>query len=154
MTSVYNKAVSDNIVKSLNISLQQCETAAHSDGSMASDDSIFQLAVAHGQTVSVATGDFGAFQCGAGILSVSYPASSPYVVAVGGTTLSTTATGGYISETARSGGGGGSSAFEAEPSWQASFVGGTTRALPDIAFDADPSSGAQITVGEPTLDKF
>jgi pseudomonalisin len=143
LTAVYNKAVSDNIVTILNISLQQCETAAHSDGSMASDDSIFQLAVAHGQTVSVATGDFGAFQCGVGILSVSYPAT-PYVVAVGGTTLSTTGTGGYTSETAWSGGGGGSSAFEAQPSWQTSFVGGTTRALPDIAFDADPNSGAQI----------
>lgn len=68
----------------------------------------------------------------------SYPASSPYVVAVGGTVLTTTSSGTYSSETAWSSGGGGVSKYEAKPSWQngVSAITGTKRGEPDIAFVA------------------
>lgn len=142
LTQTYNQVVTDDIATVTNVSLGECETANYNDGSMAQDDQIFELAVAQGQLFSVASGDSGSNQCGSG--GVSYPASSSYVIAVGGTTLSTNADNTYASETAWSGSGGGPSAYEAQPSWQAGVVPGTQRGVPDIAFDADPNSGAYI----------
>jgi pseudomonalisin/xanthomonalisin len=86
----------------------------------------------------------------------SYPASSPYVIAAGGTTLST-GTGGasYVGETGWSYSGGGPSLYEAMPSWQAGIVPGTMRGVPDVAFDADFTSSPNSDVtyildGSPT----
>ena len=144
LTMTYNKAVSDNVATIVNVSIGECETTAHTDGAMAQDDAIFKIAVVQGQSFSAATGDSGSDPCGAG--TVDYPASSPYVIAVGGTTLSTNSNGTYASEVAWSLSGGGPSAFEPQPNWQSGIVPGTTRGIPDLAFDADPSSGAQIVV--------
>lgn len=74
-----------------------------------------------------------------------YPASSPYVVAVGGTKLSLAADGSVISETGWSGSGGGVSAYEPIPSYQSDY-GLTTsrRAVPDVSYNADPSSGVSV----------
>jgi subtilase family serine protease len=78
----------------------------------------------------------------------SWPAASPYVIGVGGTTLETTSsTGAFISESAWSGSGGGVSAYETEPSFQKSYnipKANKMRAIPDIAYDADPASGFPI----------
>ena len=151
LTATYNQAVTANVAEVINVSLGECETAAHSDGSMASDDVIFEMGIVQGQTFSVASGDQGSRQCGSGgvngssygsLVGDSYPASSPYVIAVGGTTLSTTSSGAYSSESGWAFSGGGPSLYEAQPSWQAGIVPGTKRGVPDIAFDADPSSGA------------
>ncbi|MFN8613249.1 MAG: hypothetical protein U0931_37270 [Vulcanimicrobiota bacterium] len=80
---------------------------------------------------------------------VSWPAASPNVVAVGGTTLSFAGTGAR-SETAWSGTGGGVSAYEPRPAYQASSVPGlgsvTRRSVADVAFNADPSSGQYVAV--------
>jgi pseudomonalisin len=151
LTATFNKAVTDNIAKVINISLGECETTPYADGSMSADDAIFSTAIMQGQTISVASGDTGAYECGTGgvngssygsELGDSYPASSPYVIAVGGTTLSTSGTGStYSSETAWAYGGGGPSLYEAQPSWQSGIVSGTKRGVPDVAFDANPSSG-------------
>jgi pseudomonalisin len=149
LTKTFNKAVSDNIAKVINVSLGECESAAYGDGSMASDDQIFQIAIAQGQTFSVSSGDSGSKECGnpqGTAVGASYPASSPYVIAVGGTTLSTDANGNYASETTWSGTGGSPSLIELKPSWQNGVVSGTYRGVPDIAFDADPYSGAIIVV--------
>jgi pseudomonalisin len=154
LAATYNKAVTDNIAKIINVSLGECETAAYSDGSMSADDVIFSTAVMQGQTFSVASGDTGAYECGTGgvngssygsELGDSYPASSPYVIAVGGTTLSTSGTGStYSSETAWAYGGGGPSLYEVQPRWQSGIVPGTKRGVPDVAFDANPSSGVLL----------
>lgn len=144
VTSTYNKAVSDNIATIINVSLMECEATASSDGSLAQDDFIFKMATLQGQTFSASSGDDGSTQCGN--QSVSYPASSPSVIAVGGTTLSTNANGTYASETAWSHSGGGPSAHEAQPDWQSGIVPGSFRGVPDVAFDADPASGAVIVV--------
>jgi pseudomonalisin/xanthomonalisin len=154
----YNTAVSDNVAKVINVSLGECETGAKSDGTEATDDQIFETAVAQGQTFAVASGDSGSYECGGRTSYQSYPAVSPYVIAVGGTTLSTTSAGVWSSETAWSctsyrtcpqsadgGGGGGVSSTETAPSWQVSSgVLGTSkkRGVPDIAFDANPNSGS------------
>ncbi len=89
-----------------------------------------------------ATGDSGG--------AIDYPATSPNVVAVGGTSLKFTNSNALASETAWSGGGGGCSAYETAPSAQSSFsqysqVGcNGKRAVPDVSMEADPNSGVSI----------
>ncbi len=161
LTANINKAVTANATKIIEVSLGSCETDAQSDGSAAAQDAILAVAVAQGQTFAVATGDLGADECPSDGLSTpvpSWPAASQYVVAVAGTRLTTNATAdAWIGETAWTKTGGSSSTFEPKPSWQSTFsetigattytVPGTTRAVADVAFDADPKSGAVIFYG-------
>ena len=157
----YNKAVTDNQAKVINVSLGGCETDETSVEP--TQDQIFQTAVAQGQTFSVSSGDSGAYECGATAgKAQSYPAVSPYVMAIGGTTLSTTGGNAWSSETvwacssasscqqsSSGGAGGGPSLTETAPSWQtASGVLGTAtkRGVPDISFDASPNSGALVLI--------
>ncbi|MHB8490671.1 MAG: S53 family peptidase, partial [Solirubrobacteraceae bacterium] len=83
---------------------------------------------------------------------VDYPASSPYVVAVGGTRLTLSAGGAWSGETVWNGegasGGGCSLHFEAQP-WQWGLPNwplgcGQKRALADVSADADPYTGAAV----------
>ena len=147
LTTAYNKAVSDNQARVINVSLGECETYTYQDGTMAADDQIFAVAVAQGQTFSVSTGDDGSNECGGSPRGTtpSYPASSPYVVAVSGTTLGTGSNNSWASETLWSKAGGSPSTVEPKPSWQTQG-GGTTRDVADVAFDADPNSGSIIIV--------
>jgi pseudomonalisin len=145
LTAGFNKVVADGNVKIINVSLGECETGARLDGSMSADDSLFAQAVAQGQTFTVSTGDSGSAECGRIRKGQSYPAVSPYVVAIGGTTLYT-ASGAYSSESTWSGGGGGPSNYEAKPSWQSGVGSASARSVPDYSLDADPNSGAKIVV--------
>ena len=151
MVADFNTVVSANAAKVINVSLGECETSAEGDGSAAAADAIFQQADAQGQTFSVSSGDSGSNECGRGGprgTTPSWPASSPYVVAVGGTTLNATTTT-WQGETVWSGTGGSPSTFEPIPSWQVGVgknAGSQYRGVPDIAFDADPNSGAIIVV--------
>jgi pseudomonalisin len=148
LTPTYNQAMAANVAKVINISLGECETSASNSGAMAADDQIFLAAQAQGQTFSASSGDSGANECGHGRgTTPSYPASSPYLVAVGGTTLTTSGTGNttWSNETVWAGTGGSPSLVEPKPSWQTT-VSGTKRGVPDIAFDADPNSGSIIIV--------
>ena len=102
------------------------------------DDSRFTTPVGHsGVTFVAASGDSGA--------PVGYPSISPTVLSVGGTTLSLNDQT-YASESAWSGSGGGISAQESRPSYQKGIVtqSATFRANPDVAYDADPSSGVSV----------
>jgi pseudomonalisin/xanthomonalisin len=149
LTTELNKVVTDDLAKVINVSLGECETSANSDGSLAADDKIFKQAQAQGQTFAVSTGDSGSNECTSSRTGTtpSSPASSPYVVAVGGTTLTATSANVYTSETAWTDTGGSASKYEAQPSWQSGYVPNTTkRGLADVAFDADPNSGAIIIV--------
>jgi pseudomonalisin len=147
----FNTVMTANAAKIINVSLGECETSANSDGSAAATDQIFQAAVAQGQTFSIATGDRGADECqpfpG---LTPSWPASSPYAVAVAGTTLNATTTtwSGEVvwnNLSSQNGATGGSpSTFEPKPSWQNALVPGTKRGVADVAFDASPFSAAVI----------
>ncbi|NKJ23757.1 S53 family peptidase [Dyella sp. SG609] len=147
LTQAYNQVVTDNQARVINVSLGECETSANSDGSMAADDQIFALGVAQGQTFSVSTGDSGSNECSKAPRGTtpSYPASSPYVVAVSGTTLSTGTGNSWAGETLWSKAGGSPSTLEPKPSWQTQG-GGTTRDVADVAMDADPNSGSIIIV--------
>ena len=141
-------------------SFGECEFDAYLDGSMLADDEAFAQAALQGQTVFASAGDTGGF-CSvgtpngvpAGVPDVNYPAASPYVVGVGGTTLITNSTGGYSQELAWTAGGGGISYFESAPAWQkgdgvVGTIAGTAnlRTLPDVSMDADPNSGANVYV--------
>ncbi len=147
LTAAFNRVVSDNQAQVINVSLGECETSAYQDGSMAADDQIFALGVAQGQTFSISTGDSGSNECTKKPTGTtpSYPASSPYVVAVSGTSVTTGTSSSWVSETLWSGSGGSPSTVEPKPSWQ-TRGGGTTRDVADVAFDADPNSGAIIIV--------
>jgi subtilase family serine protease len=77
--------------------------------------------------------------------TTSYPAVSPYVVAVGGTTVNTNSRGAFESEIGWSDGGGGVSSFEAKPAWQAGVKNtGVKRSIPDISADGDPNTGLSV----------
>jgi hypothetical protein len=92
-----------------------------------------------GVTYLFASGDGGAYA------GTQYPAASPDVLAIGGTTLSVGR--GYNGETGWSGSGGGVSSYEPIPSYQVGKINGvsaTTRAEPDVSMDANPSSGVPI----------
>jgi hypothetical protein len=76
---------------------------------------------------------------------IEWPASSPNVLAVGGTALSVNSSGGWSSEAGWSGSGGGPSAYETRPSYQSGVVTSTTmRANPDVAYDAAPATGFAV----------
>jgi kumamolisin len=131
--------------------------------SMQALDAACQSAAALGVTITVAAGDNGSSDGGNGN-NVDFPASSPHVLACGGTTL--VGSGATISsetvwnETASNEGatGGGVSNVFAKPTWQANAnvpapsqnAGG--RGVPDVAGDADPTTGYTIRVdGEPLV---
>ncbi len=155
----FSRWATDNLAKGASASLGECEAYPYLDGSMVVDDMIFLEAAAQGQTFFASSGDTGSFcplpavsmnGVPAGAPLVSYPAASPYVVGVGGTTLLTDRSGNYQSEVSWYSGGGGLSQFEAAPSWQAAAVSllstAGTRGVPDMALDADPNSGATVYV--------
>ena len=103
-------------------------------------DSLFNVA---GTTFVASSGDSGGYNSG----GASYPASSPNVLSVGGTTLFLSG-GNYASESAWSGSGGGLSKVEAEPAYQKAVVPSsfttTVRAIPDVSMDASPNSGVPV----------
>jgi subtilase family serine protease len=77
---------------------------------------------------------------------VSQPAVLPNVISVGGTSILRTASGLLQEQVAWSDGGGGISAYVPIPSYQSvvSTIAGSNRAVPDIAMDANPSSGVWV----------
>jgi uncharacterized repeat protein (TIGR03803 family) len=89
-----------------------------------------------GVTFFASSGDSGA--------GVNYPACSPYVVGVGGTTLALDSSGNITSETAWSGSGGGPSVYEPIPRYQTGWWSGANRSVPDVAYDADPATGVPV----------
>jgi subtilase family serine protease len=89
-----------------------------------------------GVTFMASTGDGGS--------PGEYPAYSPNVVAVGGTSLTLAPGNGYGSEQGWSGSGGGTSAYESEPSYQSAVQNTGKRTTPDVAFDADPNTGVAV----------
>jgi kumamolisin len=133
--------------------------------SMTALDAACQSAAALGVTITVAAGDNGSSDgVTDGANHVDFPASSPHVLACGGTTLE--ATGSTITsetvwnETANNEGatGGGVSTVFPQPTWQASASAPIPppstpgRGVPDVSGDADPATGYTIRVdGQTTV---
>jgi subtilase family serine protease len=152
-----NRWVSQDVARSGSASLGECDVLPFLDGSMIVDDMALAEAAAQGQTFFASTGDTGS-SCAvaptngvpaSGPPDTEYPASSPYAVAVGGTTLLTDNADNYTGELAWNAGGGGASPVENGGYWQNGVVptyAGNIRGLPDVALDADPTTGALIYV--------
>ncbi len=122
----------------------------------------FKQAAAVGITVAVATGDTGSTGCSAGggnsaaiaLPSTGYPASSPWVVGVGGTNFTLDSRNRITEEVVWNqapisfgAGTGGPSLIFRQPSWQRGPGVGTNtgaRATPDIAMLADNTPGYSI----------
>jgi hypothetical protein len=100
-----------------------------------------------GVTFVASTGDYGT-------ADPEYPAFSPNVLAVGGTSLNLNGDGSYIGEAgwgyqsaaagAFIGSGGGLSLYEPEPAYQQGVQSTGSRTTPDVSFVADPNTGAWI----------
>jgi len=133
-----NKAVSSNVVKAFNMSFGECEFFPYFDGAMLLDDEMFGEAALQGITPFASSDDQGSACPVEGTNGVplsgppdtSYPASSPYVISVGGTNLFTNANYTYDFETAADFSGGGPSYFETSPFWQAYTGSGTLPIVP------------------------
>ncbi len=154
------KAVSQNRVKAFNMSFGECEFYPYIDGSMLVDDQTFAEAALQGITPFASADDNGS-ACPAeatngvplsGPPDTAYPASSPYVIAVGGTNLFTNADFTYDFETGWEASGGGISYFETAPFWQSYTGGGSLpivpsaeagqRGVPDVSMCAGGSEYA------------
>ena len=100
-----------------------------------------------GVTFVASTGDYGA-------AFAEYPAFSPNVLAVGGSSLLVNADSSYNSESGWGyystgdgtfiGSGGGLSQYESEPAYQANVQSTGSRTTPDVSFLADPATGVWI----------
>lgn len=145
--------VTDGRARQGSFSAGECEVLAEVSGLRSAADEILGEAVLQGQTLFTASGDTGAFcpaltgvnGVPAGIPDQNFPAASPGAVGVGGTTVVNL--GGPARETAWYGSGGGRSFLEAQPAYQSgaggSFLPGQ-RGVPDVAIDADPTTGYQV----------
>ncbi|MGH8148262.1 MAG: S53 family peptidase [Rhodanobacteraceae bacterium] len=155
ITDAINEAVTPTVgeprAQVVNQSFGECERFEDinqgGDGSAQADDALYQLGALQGQTFTASTGDSGANNCSFGnpLDSASYPASSPWVVAVSGTTLRASHTT-WARENVWIDSGGSPSSFEKAQSWQAPLTYGPFAGQrgPDVAFDANPNSGAII----------
>ena len=115
-----------------------------------------------GTVITASSGDHGYLSREANENSVEYPASSPHVVAVGGTRLTLGSGGAWASEKVWNGygasGGGCSTIFEA-PAWQQSVAGFAAvgcagkRAVADVSADADPYTGVAVYDSTPVIEQ-
>ena len=81
----------------------------------------------------------------------AYPASGPWALGVGGTTLRLDAGGAVLGETAWSGSGGGVSAYTPKPAWQSPASTAVRRAVPDVSYAGDPATGFAVYSSTPYL---
>ncbi|MGH3508930.1 MAG: S53 family peptidase, partial [Nocardioidaceae bacterium] len=173
----------DAHIGALSVSWGSCE-AQNDAGAIDAAEPIIESLVAAGVTVFASSGDSGAYDCTSydvdgnpvdATVGVDYPASSPVVIGVGGTNLSsqtaafnngsnwsetawscTTVTDCFTDPDATGGSGGGVSDTFPEPSYQSSTLSTTQndrggRLVPDIAVEGDPATGFIIDTTDPTL---
>lgn len=149
----------------LSISWGYAEDAsgAWTNGALDAINDTLKAAALLGVTICVAAGDDGSDdQVGDGHAHVDFPSSSPYVLAVGGTTLKRSASG-TVTETAWRDGdglrqdnggstGGGVSTYFPRPDWQTVTIKSINpgaiegRIVPDVAADASANTGYWVVV--------
>ncbi len=131
------------------------------------DPTLFAMLAAEGIAVFVSSGDAGAQGCARPAIPgaqdqqcVSYPATDPSVVSVGGVTTPLDGAGRIVGpvttwgvQTGSGGTGGGVSAYFPQPAFQhVPGVVGTTRNQPDLSLEADPNTGVGTIVNaDPAL---
>jgi subtilase family serine protease len=151
IVALFNHLVLDNRAKLASFSWGACN-AGLPGAYLDAVNTALKLAALRGITVFVASGDSGSYDCQRSDfadhrLTVDFPASSPQVVAVGGTLLSVDKNGAYVGEAgwedtlSFAGGGGGVNPDDDAPSWQAAAGVKGHRGLPDVSASASPDSG-------------
>lgn len=116
-------------------------------------DQVAQEAGILGVTITASSGDSGSSDgVNDGRNHVDFPASSPHIMACGGTRLAAAANHTIASETVWNDGpqggatGGGYSTVFARPAWQSAVVSQTGRGVPDVAGNADPDTGYEVLI--------
>jgi subtilase family serine protease len=103
------------------------------------NDAYFTTPAGHsGITFVAASGDDG------GLFGPGWPAISPNVLSVGGTSLFLDSSGNYSHESGWSGSSGGVSFFAPEPSYQAHAQNTGFRTNPDVSIVGDPNTGVYV----------
>lgn len=155
----YTRIASDDAAKEVSTSWGETENNLPTVFSQAENTIFLQMAT-QGQSIYAAAGDTGAYD-DTRDLSVDDPASQPYVVGVGGTSLNVaSAGGGYESESTwsdptpeffgpprGSGGGGGISDVWMTPDYQntvSTLASTNQRNVPDVSLNSDPNTGYSI----------
>lgn len=105
-----------------------------------------QIRTAYGLSQISHTGVVYTASAGDSGSQAQWPAVSPNVLSVGGTSLTTNADGSYQSESAWSSSGGDPSVYESTPTYQSNWtsVVGTQRGVPDVSWDANPNTGVAV----------
>jgi kumamolisin len=153
--ALYNRIVTGRPGQVVTTSWGACE-ATMPVAAQQTNDNIFANANAIGQSWFAASGDGGSRFCRV-MPSVAFPANSPHLIGVGGTTAtcsaglnaSNPACVGYGSERAWSGSTGGVSQVFVRPAFQAGCAvpAGTQRLVPDVALASDPTPGIYLAIG-------
>lgn len=148
-------ALDHNIGKIISQSWATTENTLFFNGGyqvLKSFDAFYRQAAADNVTVFGSTGDNGVGNPGVNgklypFPTVNFPASDPFVTAVGGTTLTADTQGNYQSEVGWSGSGGGVSQYFGQPDFQQDNLPASVektldhhRGIPDISYNADPGS--------------
>ncbi len=133
-------------------------------------NSLLEYGASQGVNIDYSSGDFGDYSTVLGLVTVSFPSSSPFATSIGGTSMAVrqnstmefqtgwgnneTRIANRISEGSTPvvpplnlgfafGAGGGPSGYFAKPAYQVGLPG-TTRQQPDISYLADPFTGVEI----------
>ncbi|HYX47576.1 MAG TPA: S53 family peptidase [Sphingomicrobium sp.] len=126
-----------NLAKSVNTAVSLgAKAVSNSYGGSESGTTSYESSWNHpGIAVTVSSGDSG--------YGVQFPASSPHVTAVGGTSLLRASNSRNWTETVWNGAGSGCSAIYAKPSWQ-SDGNCARRTVADVSAVADPNTGVAV----------
>jgi subtilase family serine protease len=129
---------------------------------VAAYEQVFLQGAIQGITFMFSSGDNGDELQNTGVRQADYPTSDPYVTSVGGTSTAIDGNGNLVGQTGwgtekyalgngtwnflffQYGAGGGYSHLFNKPSYQSSAVPGAYRGVPDVAMDADPTTGMLI----------
>ena len=166
LSAILDAIVADGRAQIVSTSWGHCDSAGYmADGQRLADTRALQAMVAAGISLFSATGDWGAFTCWAWSSrdhreTTWWPATSEYVVAVGGTNLTVREDGGYGSEAgwedwlSTFGTGGGLSREDLRPAWQVGLGVANERSdgrrqIPDVSATADLDSGYLVYWTDP-----
>ncbi len=147
--------------------IPESELIAGDPAELTVENNLNETGAALGISTNYSSGDSGDFLIAEGVITVNMPSASPYATSIGGTSLflkhdhSMKTQTGWGTNLARIstfghqpiipptflgfafGAGGGASAWWSKPSYQGSLPG-DWRLLPDISYDADPYTGAEV----------
>jgi hypothetical protein len=175
---LFNRIAADDSAQVVTTSWGDCEASIQSTDApfLQTEKGIFDRMSLQGQTIVAASGDAGSADCFPDSnlghptsLAVDDPGSQPDVVSAGGTSLPSASASSQVvwndcmgqtiscansslGGSGRGAGGGGSSSVWPTPPYQPGFL--THRAVPDIAYPANPAAGGVVVVFQGVWNAF